>query len=137
MVALTRLYTWQRYEPALGENLELAPDKRFWLQLAVGLTMPERDGLGAAIDAKPADKSEAQHWADVLGPWVRLGKEPLTLAGVEVRDLTGLLEATLSQAGMHFAHDLLGQLLWVNSYAGGRELFYGRLSGGSTGTRGQ
>lgn len=139
MPSLTRLFTWQRWEPALGENLELESAKRFWLQLAVGLTLPERDGLAASLDAKPEGKPEWQHWADVLSPWVRFGSEPLRVNDRDVKTLAELMEVAAGQlgAGGHLAQDLLGQLLYWNSYRGAREVFSERLSGGSTGTRGQ
>lgn len=62
MPNLTRTYRWERFEPHLGDNLELPPERRFYLEVASGLTKEQLAKF--ELDAKTkilTDEAVAKH----------------------------------------------------------------------------
>lgn len=149
MPDLKRMWRWHRWEPGLGGNLELEPTKRFWLELAVGLSKVEKDALGqvrasavpeglegdalaAAVKASEAEYEAA--WIKNLEPFVRLGTEPLSVEGVPVKTLGDYVALLFRQPGLLDWSELISTLMHLNGAAGATEVFAARLSGGSSGT---
>ncbi len=64
----TRLWHWQRFEPNLGDNLEVPEPARLYLEVAVGLTKVELTAFlrgPIEADGTPEQAAIAAFWADV------------------------------------------------------------------------
>lgn len=71
---------------------------------------------------------------EVLGPFVRMGSEPLTIAGKPITTLRQYLEAVAVVADQAALMEPLRALRQANSLNGEQVLFSGRHSGGGTTT---
>lgn len=63
MPNLTRTYRWERFEPHLGDNLELPPERRFYLEVASGLTKEQLEAFERAtvtVDLVASAEKELQ-----------------------------------------------------------------------------
>lgn len=146
MASLT-LSRWERWEPDLGDNLQLPESKRFFLELRSGLSKLD---LAAFIEKQPVlrkaskdvEDDEARAWDEFAEAWtahlapnVRLGTEPLVVDGAPIEGLGGLVRLYFTQANLAQWTELLDAFVsGVNSVTGRRELFSGRPSGGTSGT---
>lgn len=140
MPDLKRLWSWARFEPSIGDNLELPVGKRFFLELAVGLTKVELDAWQADLKAAVEDKPDATfhgRLARAYERFVRLGSEPLSLNGQPIATLEEYFAALWEQPGAFLLQELGQQLVWLNSFDGARGLFSVRHSGGSISTGAQ
>lgn len=150
MANLTRKPRWVRFEPDLGNNLELPPEERFYLEIASSLTKEQLTEAFLTLKAEMesvAETAKAEGRAETaaelagaitkgIGEYVRTG--PLTVDGVKVDGLSGYLEhvvAGLADQGGYNIEEVTVQLRRVNSFTGSRALFYERLSGGATSTQ--
>lgn len=124
-----KLQKWARYEPTLPGQSDLLPEKRFYLELLVGLTIVERTGLCEALGTGGADG-----FTKALEPYVRMGKVSLEVDGAEVTSLEGYLKALDTPAGALWRRELLEALLYFNSFGGMREVFSVRPFGGASST---
>ena len=124
---------------AVDEQVRALHAERF---KAVGDAMPElsRD---ASIDERRewaemlADRlleMEVGVAAEVLSPFVRMGQEPLTIAGKPVTTFRGYLEAVSVVSDQAALQEPLRALRAANSLNGEQVLFSKRRSGGSTTT---
>lgn len=154
MPNLDSLIRWQPYAPDLGENRE--SKRPFYVELAVGLTKADLAQLGESVSAlaeEPADaanenkgartedemrarlEADADTLARALTPWVRLGKEPLSVNGEAVDTLPKLLRLyTRISGGAVAMLELATALRFFNTAGGKTQLFFERLSGGSVST---
>ncbi len=143
------LIRWERFEPDLGSNRELEPKARFYVELAVGATKEQLRDIAAQVDlvfdppapapvegkAPPTERpSPAAGLAKLFEPWIRLGKESLVVDGKPVTSLAeyfGLFDQVINTNNLIELPRAFGM---YNSVNGARELFFERLSGGSTST---
>lgn len=144
MPSLDNAFKWVRYEPDLGGNRQLPEAQRFFLEVACGLTKLQLERLYEQLGEKSKDRQTegktleelfteyAADLSDVLGCFVRMGKEPLKLNGAEVKTLADYLEVAVRQHGQPLVTELFTAVRTANSVEGTRELFSGRHSGGFT-----
>lgn len=130
---------WVRYEPSIPGNAELPEAQRFHLEVQAGLSVLEYSEASRAFfdvwsTGKRDDPELGAKLAAPLLPFVRLGKEPLTLNGAPVAGLAEYLHAFAQQVGAPLVVELIGCFGWHNSYEGQRVVFSVRSFGGSTGT---
>ncbi len=131
---LTRLFRWERYEPNIGNNRQLEPAGRFYVDLAVGLAKAQLADLAAKYDAALKEKISSVPMAEAYGPFVRMGSEPLVYEGKPVATLAEYLALCEVPENACNLVELPRALLEANSVAGNSELFFERLSGGFTST---
>lgn len=130
---------WVRYEPSIPGNAELPEAQRFYLEVQAGLSVLEySDASKTFFDVwstiKRDDPQLGAKLAEPLAPFVRLGKEPLTLNGEPVVDLASYIQTFAQTIGAPLLVELIGCFGWHNSYEGQRVVFSVRSFGGSTGT---
>lgn len=154
---------WERYAPELDGNDAL--ERPFFFELACGLTRAELRKLDDDVKQKlsertrvaveqlgppPDDASEtwAEQFADkvltaqieavaeVIEPFVRLGSEPLTIAGKPIKTVREYLDAVAVVADQEALLEPLRALRRYNTLEGRQQLFSKRLSGGASSTRG-
>lgn len=144
-LSLTR---WVRYEPTLPGNLDLPDGKRFYLELLSGMTKAQLFAMNEALktrvrlglDGKPRmptpgeEEEDVCRLAEVAAGVIRLGSEPLTIDGVEVKELVDYLRPVRQQMAEYWFDELFGRLLEINRTEGMKAVFSVRPSGGSSGT---
>ena len=136
------LKRWVRYEPALPGNAELPVEQRFYLEVLVGLSTLEWEGMRKAFTAawrklateNTPDSGAGAALAAAVEGFVRFGKEPLTLETGPVTDVAGYLQALAEQHASPLLTELFECLLWHNGYEGKRVVFSVRSFGGAPGT---
>src|SRR5687767_6794391 len=96
MPSFDSLARWERYEPAIGPNLQIPPHQRFYLRVCAGLTVGE---FKAVMDAMAAGSGSATEMAERLKGVVELGDEPLTVRGKPVATLAEYLDLASQQRG--------------------------------------
>lgn len=129
-MASLSLQKWARYEPSIPGNLELPEAERFYLEVAAALPVVRFQAL---VEQASEAKDEATA-ISAVSEVVRLGKVPLVLDGVEVATLAEYLAAITAQRTMPLWNELTERLVHFNTYAGIRELFSARPSGGTAST---
>jgi len=145
VATLTRLWQWQKFVPDLGDNKE--QPSPFYLEVAAGLTVGERQALAATLAGALAPLSETEDYeagvalfakqaAEALAPFVRLGKEPLEAGGKPIDSLEAYLGLVARLPGLLHWGELTEAVRTANSLEGLQALFSERRSGGSGGTRG-
>lgn len=132
MPSFDSLARWARYEPSLGNNLELPPGERFYLRVCAGLTIEEHRALTERLEAGHGDGEAV---AKNLKGVIELGDEPLMVRGKRVETLADYLELAAKQRGSDLLAELFAVLHRYNSLEGQAELFSARLSGGAPTTR--
>lgn len=164
MPTLERLFRWERFEPDLGNNRELPPKARFYVEIAVGLTKERLRDLGekwvaawpnpkaievavvvdevVATDLTPAEPlplgpPRAERLAAVFANIIRMGKEPLSFEGKPITTLAEYFELCGTLSNVLNLIELQRALIEANGVTGMQELFFERLSGGFTSTGGR
>lgn len=134
---LKRTYRWERFEPNIGENLELPKEQRFFLLLASGLSRTALETLLEQANRPQAEEVTEESLLDgmhsILEPYARVG-EPSTIDGVTVNSLRDYLKVVFEMTGDYNWLELGRALAHFNSVKGTRELFYARHSGGFSST---
>jgi hypothetical protein len=138
MANLTRTFRWERLVPDLGDNKE--QPKPFYLEVASGLSILERQDVGTALQAAFVELQDdfttdayAVKAASALSGVVRLGAEPLTVAGVPVATLEEYFKLVLPFPGSPNWFEVVRALTDFNSADGSKALFFARHSGGPVG----
>lgn len=156
------LFHWERFEPEVGNNHQLAPTQRLYLEVACGLTKVQLKACQRAVQltdiSVPTAELEAavaagesvedasvrlvaglcaDKLAAVWGQFVRLGGGPHTLGGRPVATLRDYLAVVLEQPGAFQLLELSRAIAQFNSVTGTKALFSRRLSGGLTFTADQ
>lgn len=153
---------WVRYEPDLPTNRVTKDSPRghrpFYFELAADLSKTAYASIKAQLDAidlmeRPVrhdgesdevfamrraahDDAVAHATAETLGPYVKLGAEPITFGGGEpVKTLEEYLRVMQTYQNIVFFAEPAAALASVNSLSGERAFFSERLSGGLTSTR--
>lgn len=133
---------WEKWAPAIGNNLKLPVAKRFHLEVSVGLTKLQLQELSKSFTAPPeapkdetaeakaarleaAEKQLLDEQAERWGQYVRVKGEH-RIGGRVVKDLRGYLEAI--PQGLR--SDVGRALFHLNSLGGQAQLFYARSFGG-------
>jgi len=139
MPTLTRTYRWERFEPHLGDNLELPAGRRFYLELASGLSKAQLEAFGMAHREAMKETPEASvaPTAKALESYVRLGAEPLVVDGQPVDTLEKYVGLCFSTPGLFNLVELTNTLAEFNSLGGTFSHFSAWRSGGVSGTRAQ
>lgn len=151
MPSFENAWRWERLEPELGGNRQLPEHERFYLLVASGLTKVELqrlyESLGettkaqavvVTVEGTPPETLEqrqdryAAEIGALLGPVVKLGKEPLKVDGKPVASITDYLVLAVRQVGQPLLTELLTAIRTANSWEGSRALFSERHSGGFT-----
>lgn len=126
---------WQRYEPCLGNNLELPQEERFFLRVRAGITKTQYDAYRQRLtDAatQPVTRASLERlYADL----VEMGTVPLSIDGKPIATIGEYYEVISTQRGADLHWELQGAVEMFNAVAGAVELFFGRLSGGDFITR--
>jgi hypothetical protein len=139
MPTLTRTYRWERFEPHLGNNLELPPKQRFYLEVASGLTKAQLEAFG--VEHRKAFGASAEATVDPmtaeLSKHVRMGSEPLIVDGVQVATLRDYVALCFSSPGLFNYMELAEAVVEFNSVSGTFSHFSAWRSGGTSGTRAQ
>jgi hypothetical protein len=152
---------WEPYAPKLDGNDQL--ERPFLFELACGLTRAEmrkldddmerhlRERTAAVVKSMPKPKKDEERaWqekladkllvveidtvAEVLNPYVRMGPEPLTIAGKRITSLREYLDAVSVFSDQVSLMEPLTALRRANSLNGEQVLFSKRRSGGGSTT---
>jgi hypothetical protein len=134
---LTRTFRWERFEPNLGENLELPEEKRFFLLISSGLSkvaMAELSGRFEDLQKRLASEEMTEEslidaLEAVYNGTIKVG-EPSTIDGKKVDTFRDYLAVVVGVTGLYSWLELFTALRDFNSYSGTRALFYARRSGG-------
>lgn len=141
MAKLEYLHRWHRLVPDIGGNKELpAP---FFLEVASGLSVEATVALSADLqeahkrvaETQGASRKDlAEALAGVLSRAVRMGSEPLEVAGKPVTTLAEYIEMTLAHVGAVGYLEITQSVRDLNSVDGVQALFFARHSGGTATT---
>lgn len=136
MADLTRTHRWLRYVPDLGDNRELAAP--FYVEVASGLTKVQLSDYHAALRAWGETKHELEAFAaattELLTPYVRMGREPLSVQGRRVLDLGAYIALGMEVMGESPVLELLRVVREYNELGGPKVLFSAPPSGGTSST---
>lgn len=144
MPSFDHAWRWVRLEPELGDNRKLPEAKRFFLEVAAGLTKDQMQALFEGLAEKTKTRNvEGKEMEDIFreyaadlaaafGPFVRMGSEPLRINGAEVKTLADYFGVGVRQKAQPIITELFAAVRTANSVEGTRELFSGRHSGGFT-----
>ena len=137
MPTLSRTFRWERFEPHLGNNLELPPKQRFYLEVASGLSKAQLEAFGKAHQAalKGTMEESVGPMAAELAPYVRLGAEPLIVDGQAIDTLEKYVGLVLGAVGLFNLIEVTQAVVDFNSINGSFSHFSAWRSGGTSGTR--
>ena len=137
MANLERLAHWEPFAPNLGNNLELAPEQQFGLEIACGVTKLEVMGFVEALGRAAElgnDSAMCTALASAWGPFVRVAPGQHSINGVTIATLADYLGVVSEQPGLYSLLELHREMRRLNSVTGTRALFSGPPAGGATST---
>lgn len=130
MADITEAHSWERLAPNIGNNRKL--ERPFYFLVKSNLTITERDAYAEKLSALlSAPDTDAEKLAAFLGEYVRMGDEPLNVAGQSIASLADFLRWLDDRAASPLLSELFGMVPYANSTEGARALFFERRSSGT------
>lgn len=122
--------TWERCPPNLGDNRK--QERPFYFLVRANLTIAERDSYVDRLSSLIGSKDTTpEKLAELLGEFIRMGDEPLTVDGKPIASLLDYLHLLNTLAGTPLVNELFGWVPYVNSMEGARDRFFEQRSGAS------